>query len=330
MSAPFKKFLRTEEENMIYKEWLFEWLENYVKPTVKQRTYDRYYEAVALHILPSVGDFDMEKLTPVVLQKFVSQMLKFGNLKTGGALSANTVNGLISVVKYSLKCAYELKLTPYYAADNVKRPKVKEKKITCFSLREQQKLEQFLVECKRPKFVGILLSLYTGLRLGEVLALEWSDIDLKKGLLQVNKTCYFGAENGKIKRIITAPKSEASCRTIPLPKGILNILRELKRGAKSKIVVTNNSGMPIENRAYQRSFELILKKLKLPHRGYHSLRHTFATRAIECGVDVKTLSELLGHKNAAVTLNRYTHSLMEHKRQMMNKVGRCLNNVVGE
>jgi integrase len=115
-----------------------------------------------------------------------------------------------------------------------------------------------------------------------------------------------------------------------LPKGILNILRELKRGAKSKIVVTNSSGMPIENRAYQRSFELILKKLKLPHRGYHSLRHTFATRAIECGVDVKTLSELLGHKNAAVTLNRYTHSLMEHKRQMMNKVGRCLNNVVGE
>ncbi len=101
-------------------------------------------------------------------------------------------------------------------------------------------------------------------------------------------------------------------------------LRNLKKDSDSDYVIVSDTEKPISVRAYQRSFELFLKKLGIPHKGFHSLRHTFATRALECGMDVKTLSEILGHKNANITLNRYVHSLMEHKKEMMNRLGKLL------
>ena len=110
---------------------------------------------------------------------------------------------------------------------------------------------------------------------------------------------------------------------IPLPKQLLPILKALKKRSDSPFVVSAN-GKPVSVRSYQRSFELLLKKSDIPHKGFHSLRHTFATRAIECGMDVKTLSEILGHKNPTVTLNRYAHSLMEHKQAMMNRLGKLI------
>ena len=104
---------------------------------------------------------------------------------------------------------------------------------------------------------------------------------------------------------------------------MLAMLKSIKKRSKSEYVVANGPN-PVCVRSYQRSFTLLLRKLKIPHKGFHALRHTFATRALECGMDVKTLSEILGHKNATVTLNRYVHSLMEHKQEMMNKVGKLL------
>ena len=119
------------------------------------------------------------------------------------------------------------------------------------------------------------------------------------------------------------PKTTHSKRIIPLPKRILAILKEHKKRSKSEYVVSDN-GKPIYLRSYQRTFELLLKKLNIPHKGFHALRHTFATRALECGMDVKTLADILGHKNPQITLNRYVHSLMEHKRMMMNKLDKLL------
>ncbi len=108
-----------------------------------------------------------------------------------------------------------------------------------------------------------------------------------------------------------------------MPKRILAILKEHKKRSKSEYVVSDN-GKPIYLRSYQRTFELLLKKLNIPHKGFHALRHTFATRALECGMDVKTLADILGHKNPQITLNRYVHSLMDHKRMMMNKLDKLL------
>ncbi len=172
---------------------------------------------------------------------------------------------------------------------------------------------------------GVILCLYTGLRIGELLALEWTDIDFQKGTLTVSKTCHDGKdENGVFARITDTPKTETSQRVIPFPKQLIPYLRNLKKDSDSDYVIASDTEKPISVRAYQRSFELFLKKLGISHKGFHSLRHTFATRALECGMDVKTLSEILGHKNANITLNRYVHSLMEHKREMMNRLGKLL------
>lgn len=172
--------------------------------------------------------------------------------------------------------------------------------------------------------LGIVLCLYTGIRIGELLALTWSDLDFEKGTLSVPKTCYDGKDAfGKFARIIDMPKTETSKRLIPMPKQILAILRGLKCENRCEYVIASG-GVPVSVRAYQRSFEALLKRLDIPHKGFHALRHTFATRAIESGMAVKTLSEILGHKNSSVTLNRYVHSLIEHKKEMMNHLGNLL------
>ena len=304
---------------MKYIDWLIQWLENYIHPSVKVRTYERYRLIIEQHIKDKTGSIELNDLSPLVLQSFITELLQNGNRKTGKGLSANSVNAVISVIQSSLKTAHLLGLTKEYTADKLKRPKLTEKPVECFSLTEQKRIEQAILNGKKDKLYGILLCLYSGLRIGELIALRWSDIDLAKGILTVSKSCH----DGKNGLIIDEPKTATSRRMIPLPKQLLPILRSVKKRSDSSSVVSAN-GSTISVRSYQRSFELLLKKLKIPHKGFHSLRHTFATRAIECGMDVKTLSEILGHKNPTVTLNRYAHSLMEHKTDMMNKLGKLL------
>lgn len=309
---------------MLYKEWLSNWLENYVQPSSKQRTYVRYREIVEQHIIPKLGELKLPEVTPYVVQCYVTELMKSGNLRTGKSLSANSVNSIITVIQNTLKTACSLGLIDEYEGDKIRRPKTSEKKIECFSISEQKKIEQYVYSAKKIKFFGVLLCLYTGLRIGELLALEWSDIDLRKSELQVNKACHYGKDaNNIFGRITDMPKTQSSIRTIPIPKQLIPYLREIKENSHSTYVVSNGTKQ-ISNRSYQRSFSLLLKKLSIPHRGFHSLRHTFATRALECGMDVKTLSEILGHKSPTVTLNRYAHSLMEHKKELMNKLGNSL------
>ena len=304
---------------MKYIDWLIQWLENYIRPSVKMRTYERYRLIIEQHIRDKIGGIVLNDLSPLVLQSFITELLQCGNRKTGKGLSANSVNAIISVIQSSLKTAHLLGLTNEYTADKLKRPKLKEKPVECFTLSEQKQIEQAILNGKKDKLYGIILCLYSGLRIGELIALQWNDIDLTKGILTISKSCH----DGKDGLIIDEPKTATSRRIIPLPKQLLPILRSVKKRSDSSSVVSAN-GSTVSVRSYQRSFELLLKKLKIPHKGFHSLRHTFATRALECGMDVKTLSEILGHKNPTITLNRYAHSLMEHKTDMMNKLGKLL------
>ena len=309
---------------MQYKVWLQEWLEYYLKTTVKQKTYIRYSEIVADHVLATLGDLELGEITPHILQHFIIELLKSGNIKTGEGLSANSVNGIITVVQISLKCACGVGVITDNVAEKIKRPKIREKQVLCFSAMEQRKIEQAVLYKNKPKMLGIVLCLYTGLRIGELLALTWSDLDFEKGILSVTKTCYDGKDAfGRFARVIDMPKTETSKRLIPIPKQILAMLHDLKRENRCEYVIASGD-TPVSVRAYQRSFEALLRRLNIPHKGFHALRHTFATRAIERGMDVKTLSEILGHKNSTVTLNRYVHSLIEHKKDMMNQLGELL------
>jgi len=303
---------------MLYKDWLADWLTNYVKPSAKDKTYGRYSDIINHHLLPNLGEYKLNDLTPIVVQRFITELTQNGNLRTGKGLSANSVNSIITVIQGSMSTANLLGFTDGYEMNKLKRPKTKEKQVECFSPAEQKIIEQAVLADRREKMKGIIICLYTGLRIGELLALEWNDIDFAKAELHVTKTCHDSKnKNGTFCRITDAPKTENSQRVIPLPKQLLPMLKEMKKRSCSELVITGNEKI-LSVRSYQRSFELLLKKNGIPHRGFHAIRHTFATRAI------KSLSEILGHKNATVTLNRYVHSLMEHKRSMMDKLGKIL------
>lgn len=308
---------------MTYEKWLKEWFDNYVKYATKTRTCTRYAQLICGHIIPALGGIELSELTPIEIQRFVLEMLICGNIKTQKPLSANTVNCIISVVQGSLKAANVLGLCEHYVADKIVRPKITEKKIECFTAQEQKRIEQAVLSGKRKKLYGIIICLYGGLRIGELLALTWNDIDLERNFITVSKTCYDKRINGVTQKIVETPKTSASNRVIPIPKQLLPILKRLKKTSLSEYIIADGD-KSVSVRSYQRSFELLLKRLKLKHKGFHALRHTFATRAIECGMDAKTLSELLGHTNANITLNRYVHSLTEHKKDMMNRLGKLL------
>ena len=309
---------------MKYGEWLTEWLNNYVKISAKHRTIERYSEIISNHLIPSVGEFEMQELTPKILQKYISELLECGNKRTGMGLSSSAVNSIITVIQNSLHTAFNLRYIDDMVGDKLKRPKAVEKQVECFSVVEQKQIEQAVRETSKPYMVGVLICLYTGLRIGELLALEWSDIDFSNGTLMVDKTCHYGKNrDGQYGRIVDTPKTETSIRIIPMPKQLLPILREHKK--ISSPLVISKKGEGISNRTYQRNFESLLKSLNIKHRGFHALRHTFATRALECGMDVKTLSELLGHKSPAVTLKKYAHTFLIHKKEMMNRLGKMLN-----
>lgn len=304
---------------MKYKEWLNEWLENYVKPSAKVRTYERYNQLIKCHILSYLGDYDLTQLNSMIIQKHITFLLNNGNVKNNQGLSPNTVNSVVSIIKNSIKTASLLRLISDSVITNIVKPKIVEKRIECFSLYEQKKIEHYILNSNKIKLYGIIICLYTGLRIGELLALKFSDIDLTKGIMSVTKSCFDGSRC----RIIDTPKTNSSVRIIPIPKPIIALIKEIKRQTNCEFIV-NDKDKPILIRSYQRSFELLLKRLNINHKGFHSLRHTFATRALECGMDVKTLSEILGHKNTNITLNRYVHSLMEHKKAMMNKLAKML------
>ena len=307
---------------MKYKEWLAQWLDIYVRPTLKDKTVTQYTAIVRLHLIPSLGEYDLEELTPLLIQQFITQKLESGNLKTGKGLSANSVNGIIAVIQGSIETAHLMGLVDHYEMKKIRRPRITERQVDCFSKIEQKKIEQAVLADRRDKMKGIILCLYTGLRIGELLALEWSDFNFVKNELRINKTCHDGKDkDGKLSRITNSPKTETSGRIIPIPVQIMPMLKELKKRSLSQYVIANGV-KPISIRSYQRSFELLLKKLKIQHHGFHALRHTFATRAIENGMDVKSLSEILGHKSPAITLKRYVHSMMEHKKAMMNRLGK--------
>lgn len=309
---------------MKYSIWLNDWIENYVKINSKIRTIERYKQIIHYHINPQLGNIDIELLNAIDLQSFITRLLLNGNKRTGAGLASNTVNSIINVLQNSLKTAYKSGLIEKEIYNSIVRPKNIEKKIGCFSLIEQKRIEQAVLNSNKSYLIGILLDLYTGLRIGELLALSWNDIDFTTGILTVNKSCHDGKNNqGVYGRIIELPKTASSIRSIPIPKQLLKILKYYKKNNTCPYIVSKNN-KPILVRSYQRIFQVFIKKLNIRYQSFHILRHTFATRALECGMDVKTLSEILGHKSATITLNRYVHSMFEHKKKMMDLVGKML------
>ncbi len=303
---------------MKYGEWINEWLELYVKASTKERTYKKYRRQAEKYILPALGDIDVNELSAVELQRFSV------SLTEERGLAPDSVNFIVAILRASLRKGVALGVVKRQYSDAIVRPKARRGRAACFTKAEQKMIEDYVLEKQKPYLFGILLCLYSGLRIGELLALTWDDVDFQKGTVSVTKSCHDSWRDGRYIKVTDTTKTQSSERVIPLPKQLMGHLKRIKKETGARFVVTGRGEYGAEVRSYQRTFETVQRNLGIEHRGFHALRHTFATRALEVGMDVKTLSEILGHKDPSVTLRRYAHSLTEHKAEMMNRVGRLL------
>lgn len=300
-----------------------QWLGN-VRLHIKESSYVKYHNLVRNHITPDLGEVPLTAFTTELAENFIENKLKYGRLKGDGGLSEKTVRDILAVLKeihsfavcqgYGTPCHLELVKIRARTAE-----------VCVLEKQEQQKLESVLFADRDPIKTGILLSLYMGLRLGEVCALKREHINLETGVLQIRGTMQriqnLNTENGKkTKVIVTEPKSMASIRDIPIPEFLMERLQAIERLPEQAYILTGTTQQYIEPRTMENIFRAYLKQYRIKTINYHALRHTFATRCIEMGFDVKSLSEILGHTNVNITLNRYVHSSMEQKRKHMEKL----------
>lgn len=304
--------------------WLEIWTKQ-LKHNIKQRSFNSYQDIINNHIRPCLGKYELEELSPKILQQFVFYLQENGNNKTHGPLSPNSVILIVTILKQAIKDANLYEITSKNCTNLIKLPSIDDGHVSAFEKWEQQRIEKYCLENKRTNYVGIIICLYTGLRIGELLALTWKDIDFENNIMCISKSAYQAKVDGKTKIMVDTPKTKTSNRIIPISKQLASILKKNKKKSTSNYVISTKFNTMVGTRSYQKTFESILKKLNIAKKNFHSLRHTFATRALEFGIDVKTVSEILGHKDATITLKRYTHSLMSHKRTMMNKFGKLLN-----
>lgn len=280
---------------------MWEWLYS-VSLTVKNSTYRKYECLIRNHILLSpLGNIPVSSLTGKDINSFASELLS--------SLCGKSVNDILVMISSALSYAEETYGIPKIRFHYVREA---EKEMRVLSVVEQKKLEAFLLTDTDVYKFGVLLALYTGIRLGELCALRWED--LKNGELIVSKTFHRIKDDEGTILEVTSPKTKSSYRTIPLPEFLVPLTEKFR---SSGPLMKTKGGKPVEPRVMQYKFERYIAKCGLPKTNFHALRHTFATRCVEAGFDIKSLSEILGHRDVKTTLNRYVHSSIEQKRRNM-------------
>lgn len=295
---------------MTVKELAVEFL-NTLSIRLKESTVANYRMKIEKHIIPAFGEIQCCLLNNKIIYQFIEQKLK-------SKLSVRYVTDILVLMKSMFRYAsreYHMK----NMLEDITMPKCQKPEIKILSEKQQEILKQYIMKHQNVTTLGIALSLYTGIRIGELCALQWSDVDLKKRILTVRKTIQRIQSPNKTQRtrlVITAPKSHSSCREIPIPDCLYEMLLKFK--SNQNIYILSGKTKPIEPRTMQYRFAKILKNANLPSVHYHTLRHAFATNCVALGFDIKILSEILGHSSVELTLNRYVHSSMKRKQYCMN------------
>lgn len=303
-----------------------EWL-SIKKGQVKQSTYANYANLVEKQLLPELGEVYVSSLTTQCLEQFLHKKLLCGRLDGKGGLSNKTVSDICSLLKLILQYA---KKADYVCPSDLKFsvPAGHPPKIEVFDRNEREKLEQALFMELKPLHLGILIALYGGLRIGEVCALQWKDFHFEEGTVSVNKTIIRirNTEKNSAKKtkvLIEKPKTVYSDRMIPLPDVLLPYFKEARQENDAYVLTGTKHFM--EPRLCLEHYKRILKKAGIKDHTFHALRHTFATRCVENDFDIKSLSEIMGHSNISITMQRYVHPSMEQKRMQMNKLSLTIN-----
>ena len=291
----------------------------YKRPYVKQSTMAAYVLILENHVLPYFGDGD--SLHEQAVQAFVLQKLERG-------LSVKTIKDILIVLKMVMNFGVKNEWMTYYEWD-IKYPTTStSKELEVLSVANHRKILNYIQSHFTFTGLGIYISLSTGLRIGEICALKWSDINVADGTITVSRTIeriyIIEGEKKHTELIINTPKTKNSCRKIPMSKELLAMIKPLKKVVNEDFYVLTNDERPTEPRTYRNYYNGLMVKLDIPKLKYHGLRHSFATRCIEAGCDYKTVSVLLGHSNISTTLNLYVHPNMEQKKRCITKMFKSL------
>lgn len=293
--------------------------ENDKKLYVKKSTYSAYLLLIENHINPYFAD--KEQITEEDVQKFVLTELRKG-------LSHKSIKDIIIVLKMILKFAVKQKLLAYNEIE-IKFPTVGEKTdLEVLNKNDHKKIINYLQENFTFKNLGIYICLSTGMRIGEICGLLWSDIDVENGIIKVRRTVQriyvIDGETRHTEILIDTPKTKNSIRDIPMTTELYKIIKPLKKVVNNDFYVITNEAKPTEPRTYRNYYERLIKRLGIPKLKFHGLRHSFATRCIESKCDYKTVSVILGHSNISTTLNLYVHPNMEQKKKCIDQMYRAL------
>ena len=291
----------------------------YKRPYVKQSTMAAYVLILENHILPTFGEDN--SLPEQSVQAFVLHKIESG-------LSTKSVKDILIVLKMVMKFGVKKEWMTYYEWDIKYPPSSENKVLDVLSVSNHRKILNHIQSHFTFMGLGIYISLSTGLRIGEICALKWCDINVTDGILTVNRTIeriyIIEGEKKHTELVINTPKTKNSCREIPMNKELLGMLKPLKKVVNDDYYILTNDERPIEPRTYRNYYKRLMEKLDIPKLKYHGLRHSFATRCIEVGCDYKTVSVLLGHSNISTTLNLYVHPNMEQKKRCIDKVFKSL------
>lgn len=312
----------TRRSSFKYEDVLDDWM-RFSKMNIKESSYARYLHLINTHIRPLLGKYLISKISTQLVESFINKLLTDGRLNGKGALSAKTVSDILAIIKSTMEYAKYNNIDVICKLGKL-TIKQQRKEVRVLTAVEQDALVDFLTENMDLSKFGVLLSLYTGLRIGELCALQWEDISLQFSILKVQKTLQRiqetdKATTAKTKVIITKPKSECSIRVIPIPAFLVTIAKQFSNVPKA-YVLSGKENKYVEPRTMQNHFKQYAAACGIENASFHVLRHTFATRCIEVGFEVKSLSEILGHANVNITLNRYVHSSFDLKSSNMNKL----------
>lgn len=312
---PLRSERLKSRENYSFAFYCEEWLTS-IRDNVKESTYVKYESMLRNHIIPQLGKYSPEKLDTTVISSFSSFLL------TESKLSAKTVRDNLTCLRSIIRFT-EKHFPESIRMFDISYPKELQKEMRVLSIAEQIKLTRFLIDDMDPCKLGVLLALFTGMRIGELCALRWSDIDLHERIIRIHSTMQRlksdSTDGSKTKVTIGSPKSDKSSRTIPLTGQAVFICTNMRAENNSAFVLTGNEKY-MEPRTLQNRFSRYTAECELDGVHFHTLRHTFATRCVEVGFEIKTLSEILGHSSTKVTLDRYVHSSIELKRANMSKL----------
>lgn len=304
------------QKKLLFKNWCDLWLEN-KKSSIKESTYSLYSYSINRYIIPRFGHVRLNEINKTNIENFISDISE-------SKLSKRTIRNIIILLKSCLFSAIEKKLVNIRNLESIIFSVKHVNKIKILSDSEQRALVNSIYNHLNHKTIGILICLNTGIRIGEICGLQWKNIDLKNKIIYIRKTVQRISLKKGTKMIINTPKTKTSFREIPISNTLLKILKTLDNSQQDVYFLTNKDKY-LEPRAYRKFFRKFLEKSNIAEIKFHALRHTFATRCIEHGIEYKLLAEILGHSSIDTTLNLYVHPQMRQKRMSMEKISRIFD-----